>query len=390
MRVFHQTGHNYKWNLDSLVSDSAGDGLILSPVNIEKDKVKALSSSVLERSFFDPQYYLPTDVKGKLATYDYFPSNMMEEFSTIDFETISIKSAKLCISFQVNNKFRYIVIPARYYDTLPSDYIEKQNQQFIIPFLEAIQDIGSKSPVLLTVLVKQEQLMDEAHRNLLLNWITGIKDITGVYLIFENNFLSKQIKDTQYLFNALTFIRILKLNDLEVHIGCTNTEGLLYSIANPDSITMGSYENLRNFNIKRYTVQEKKKQNGPNPRLYSGVLFQWIDYAFIEPIKALYPKWETLFEESAYKPLMFSPEFKWHFTKPELYKHFFIIFSEQVHNLPSVTQDRINLLKGLFQGAIQLFREIEESGVFLDDNSNGSHLSVWLNVVSMFEKHIKE
>jgi hypothetical protein len=74
--------------------------------------------------------------------------------------------------------------------------------------MKYIQETHADTPVLLTVIVKQEQLMNEEHKNLLLNWITGIKNIAGVYLIFENNFPSKQIKDAQYLFNALTFIEV--------------------------------------------------------------------------------------------------------------------------------------------------------------------------------------
>lgn len=390
MKVFHQTGHNYKWNLESLIKDGAGNGLILSPVNVEKEKVESLPTGVLENSFFDPQYFMPSHLKGKLSTYEYFPSNMVNQFATTDFESISARSAKLCVDFQVKNKFRYIVIPTRYFEVLPSDVIEKQNEQLINPFLKTISESNCRTPILLTVLVKQEHLMDETKKNLLLNWITGIKQITGVYLVFENNFNSKQIKDAQYLFNALKFIQVLKNNDLEVHVGCTNTEGILYSIANADSVTMGSYENLRHFNFKRYIVAEKTRQSAPNPRLYSGILFQFIEYAFIEPMKTLYGNWQNLFEDSEYKPLMFHPEFNWHFNKSELYKHFFLIFSKQINSLPFDTEHRIEELKKSFIIAMGLFKEIENSGVYLDENSNGSHLNIWMTVISMYEKHLKE
>jgi len=58
--------------------------------------------------------------------------------------------------------------------------------------------------------------------------------------------------------------------------------------------------------------------------------------------------------------------------------------------LPSSITERIKLLEEQIKTAIKLFKEIEDSEVALDDDSNGSHLTFWLNAISMYKKFIKE
>jgi len=180
------------------------------------------------------------------------------------------------------------------------------------------------------------------------------------------------------------------MNELEVHVGYTNTEGILYSLAFPNSVSFGSYENLRRFGISRFTTQKRAARQGPNARLYSAKLLQWIEYTYIYAIQRLYSKWEEIFADSKYKPLIFTPEFKWHFQKSELYKHFFIEFSKQVRKLPDDYNNRKKFLVELLKGAIQTFREIEDAGIYLDSNSDGSHLYHWLTSISLFEQKLKE
>jgi len=232
-------------------------------------------------------------------------------------------------------------------------------------------------------------LTDEEKRNEVLNWITGHQDITGVYLIFENNFASKQIKDFEYLLNALRFIKILKDNQMEVHLGYNNTEALLYSVAMPDSVTIGSYENLRSFGIKRFQDLENGPMRSPNARLYSSLLLQWLDYKYIQAMETLIPDYALYFDNSEYQPLMFTPEFKWHFAKSEPYKHYFYIFDRQVKSLPEIQEDRIVVLKSMIKNAINLFQRIEND-VLLDDDSNGSHLPTWFNVINAFQKELNK
>jgi len=390
MKLYHQTGHNYIWNIDSLMDDKSGDGLIFSPVNIKQDKILKLPNDLKSESFFDPQFYLPKDAKSKLSTYEFFPANIVTNLQTADIENIKDELAKKCIDFQIDNNFEYIIIPNRYFEDVSSISYEQIISQFIEPFLNYYKKLTIKPEILLTFIVKQAYLTNEENFNFLLSWLTSINDISGFYLIFENDFSSKQLKDPSYLFYALKFIHELKSNDFIVNIGYNDIEGILYSVSDPNSITMGSYENLRRFGIRRFVTTSRKKQNPPVARLYSGKLYQFIDYRYIDTIKAMYDDWQNIFEDSKYQPLMFKPDYNWHFQKPEPYKHFFLIFGKQIKELPVTIKERIDLLKNSFGKAIEIFKEINNSGVILDENSDGSHLNFWLTALNRYEKYLKD
>ncbi|MEZ4959874.1 MAG: hypothetical protein R2830_08650 [Saprospiraceae bacterium] len=386
MKVYHQTGFRYNWNIESL-QGHVGDGLIFSPINIDADKLANLNNTLKSSGFLDPQLYLLNEAKGTLDTYPYFPGNLKPDFTTPDLDESHKELAKLCVDFQLDNNFEYIVIPIRYYPDNPSNFLVQCTEYFVAPFSDYIKSRSSNKKVLLSVIVKSIMLADLDRRNEMLNWITGHLGIDGVYLIFENNFTSKQIKDFDYLLNALNFIKSLKDNQLEVHIGYCNTEAIMYSVAMPDSVTIGSYENLRSFGIKRFQDLENSPMRSPNARLYSSKLFQWVDYVYIQAMEQLVSNYADYFDDSEYKPLMFKPEFKWHFAKSEPYKHYFYVFDKQLKDLPSVQVERISIIKTSIASAVQLFNEIQND-VFLDNDSNGSHLPTWYNVLNAFQKNL--
>jgi hypothetical protein len=384
MNVYHQGGHNIVWNLDSLTEDEAGNGIIFSPVNDGPERIMGLDTEIRSRSLFDPQFYVPASARGKLPEYPFFPATAMPEFTTADFERVCWDIATQCVVWQVDARFSCVVIPTRYFSDLPSDYFTHISTCYIEPFIAAVNKIGFHGPVLLTAIIKSRQIIDEEQRNEVLNWLTSYQGIHGIYLIFENNMLQKQIKDPIYLSECMKFIRILKNNGLSVHIGYNNTEGLLYSIAGSDSICMGSYENLRKFDPDRFADQEALGIRQPNPRLYSGLLLQWIEFNYIRAIQQLYPAWEGLFENSRYTPLDFRPKANWNLRQPDLYKHFFLIFSHQISALPENLQERTKYLQEAIQRARAEFAAIDRAGIFLDQNSDGSHLEAWLTAINLF------
>ena len=387
MRVYHQTGFRDKWNIESF-QKGIGDGIIFSPINIDADKLLALEPKLKQTGFLDPQLYLLNEAKGTLDTYPYFPGNIKPDFSTPDLDYSHVQLAELCVDYQVKNDFQYLLIPTRYYADNPTSFFTQSTDYFVTPFCDTVKEKGINKSILLSVIVKEIMLSDEEKRNEVLNWITGHQDINGVYLIFENNFSTKQVKDFEYLLNALRFIKVLRDNQLEIHIGYTNTEALIFSITMPTSVTMGSYENLRSFGIKRFQDLENGQMRAPRARLYSSKLLQWVDYQYIEAMRELMPRYEEYFDDSDYRPLMFEPEYNWQFQKPEPYKHYFHVFNNQAKSLPRRQSERIDFMKDAIRHAIELFKEIEKN-VLLDDDSNGSHLPTWYNVINAFQKDLK-
>ena len=80
MKVYHQLGFRYNWNIDSL-NNGVGDGVIFSPVNIEAEKIQRETLSLRQSSFLDPQVYLLSDAKPTLTSYPYYPGNIKIDFN---------------------------------------------------------------------------------------------------------------------------------------------------------------------------------------------------------------------------------------------------------------------------------------------------------------------
>ena len=381
---YHQVGYNYVWNLDSLKHDNAGDGAILAPRHMEKNKVEKLPVVHRTQAIFDPQFFAPANPKGKLASYEFFPNAVADGFKTDAYDgDQAAECADRCVKFQITNGFRYLVIPSKYIPGTPRNFIETQERVFVHPFLTAARAQKRSSRILLQVVLNDLMLKDGEYSADLLNWITGIEGIDGVYLIVEHSGSYKQIKDADLLYQHLCFIRALRQNDLEVVLGYLNTEAVVLSLAGPTIMATGAYENTRAFRIR--TFQDEKVQHGPNPRLYVSSCLQWIDRSYHNAIIRRTPGGLDLFDQNQYRALMFEPTYEWFFNKPELYKHYFLEFCRQLRTIAAAPgRDRYVLVKSMIQRAAGHFRAIEQAGVELDANSDGSHLSHWMTAANEF------
>lgn len=393
MEVYHQLGFRENWNFDVFDKYSIGDGFIFSPVNLAQIKLEKLDSKYKKVGFLDPQCYYPDlKPKGKLLTYDYFPQNIInsESCTTKYFleDNNSSKEAKECLNIQIKNDFKYLVIPFnRIMSSTISKIIDKNKEKYINPFIEELSNIETDKEVLLTLVISEDQIKHEESRNEILNWVTGIRKIDGVYLIFQSERKSKQIKIEDVLLSELVFIDKLIENDLKVIIGYTNTEALLYSIAMPTAITIGSYENLRKFNEDRF-IENEKNVRSPVARLYSSYLLNWIPSGTINSIReSSLDEFDKLFDKNEERPYNLSNEFNWHFTKPELYKHYFISFYKQIKKIPSTRKERIKYLKKLIENALGYY---QNANVPFDSDSDGEHLLVWREVIRKFENLVKD
>ena len=385
MLIYHQCGHNFVWNIQSIQDDGAGEGLIISPVNVEANRIPdRVPEAIRRKSWIDPQFYLPDDNKNKLATYPFFPSNIMDVFTTTDFGNYADMVAEQCLTFQHDLGFRYLVIPTRYFDDLPDEHLAQLSTLFVEPFVRAKEKLGLREPLLLTAVAKPLQLERGILRDELLSWATGYPEVAGVYLIFDNTFESKQIKHPDYLAHALRVIHAFRQTGLEVHVGYCGLEGLLLSVADPTSISVGSYENLRSFGTHRLETRGDETRRPPRPRIYSGFLLQSIPDTILPAMRQLTPNWVDYFDVSPYRDFLLDEHSALSFQKAEIYKHYFFLMSQQVAALPVVDQ-RADHLRGLVRQALHLFEEVKRSGVFFDVDSDESHLPAWMNALAMFE-----
>lgn len=386
-QLLHQLGHNYCWNIDSLTA-GIGDGVIIGPRYIERTKVMSLPFSIRRNAIFDPQFYLPNSSEGYLSKYPFFPQVVAGGFSTTEWnEELAYESASQCLLFQSECEFEYIVIPTRYREGMPSDYIESQAQHFVAPFIRAYGAQNLSNPCLLQLILTDQMLKDNSYRRDILNWVTSIEELDGIYLICPWSSKRKQIEDIDFLLSVMAFVRDLKTANMAVIMGYVNTESILYLAADPDAITMGSYENLRMFGIRPYEPKEDKKMQGPTPRIYVSRLLQWIEHQYIGAIVRSVENGESFFDDNQHRIIMFEPTYKWHFSKPDPYKHYFVSFSQQFHRLISYNgQDRFDAIRAEFQCAIRNFHTLDDLGIAFNNDSSGNHLPAWLTALNLFER----
>ena len=389
-KIFHQLGHNYSWNFQSLEVDGTGDGVIISPRHMEYEKAINLPESIRNSSIFDPQFFLPSYAKGYLRTYSFFPDLVTGGFDTNKYAGENAReSAHRCVEFQKQASFGAIVIPTRYMQGLPENYFEIQDRDFVEPFLEAISEQNVQRPLFVQLVLNDDMIKDPSYSASLLDWITAKSEISGVYLITELVRNSKQIKDIDFLYALLHFIfKLAVLNNMEVIAGYLNVESILLSIASPTVITMGSYENTRMFSIKNFEEEEVDKYiAAPNPRIYSPVLLQLVDHNYLGSISHSVKNMQGLFAENQYRALMFEPTYQWHFNKPELYKHYFLVLSRQLRQISTVSgQERYEMLTEILNVASRTFSNMDI--IVFDKDSDGSHLPAWQTAANRFAQDL--
>lgn len=365
IEIYHQLGFRSNWNFESFLDDGVGSGFIFASSHMQKSDVEESKEEIKNISLFDPQFFLPNIPKRNLITYEFFPDNLSDGFQTSEYiNNYSQECAIKCLEFQKENHFNKYVIPSRYLAGMPTDFITQQQELFIDPFLEAASKIGIDKEIIMQLIINNEMIKDKEYSTDLLNWITGLRDIDGIYLIAEISPRNKQIKEIDFLYNYLHFINVLAQNELYVLLGYQNTESLLLTIANPNAITIGSYENLRMFNIRNFEDTDEKHMRGPNARIYSSTLIQWVDVNYLGALKRALGSLD-IFDDNHYRALMFQPGYHWHFSKPDLYKHYFLIYSNQIQQHASANGiDRYKMTIDTIKNAISYYSNIQKAGVY--------------------------
>lgn len=394
IKLFHQCGHNTNWNIDSLVDDKCGDGLIFSPVHRKHDDVEGMKKQDKANSIFDPQFYLPNSQKTKLQTYPFFPESISpNSFATGDFTLVALEAARKCIDFQLSNHFSRVVIPARFYDQMYPDYIERQNGYTVTPFLKALSSKNLRKPVYLTLPLTSHMVISKIFRTQLLNWVTSFPEISGVYVLatpYDEG--SKQIQSEEFLFQYMDFLQQLRNASLEVLVGYCNVESILFLMVEGCDITFGSFENTRMFSIDKFITTEEERR-GPKARIFSRGLLNWVQIAHAKEIRDRDKQlWSKIYDHTDYGDRALKAAVEPTFNQPQLYKHHFILFSQFVSELRDLPiGDRYKRIRELLKEAEELYEEINDLPMDLERHSRGSHIQPWLTVLNRFYRaHVKK
>lgn len=403
IKIYHQCGFRYNWNIDMYREKCIGTGFILSPINMEKCNLSNMEDEEIEKSFFDSQFYALGITKQQYLSYgflDYIDN--LTDF-TEDREYI----AKRNIDFQNSINFEYLTIPTIDFSLLSNDNIfesvytnlfgtsidESGNNSLnllreliIRPFTDYIKTIETTKKVLLTVVFDEEIAKNNDRFNELITIITSYDIIDGIYLISKCARSYKRITNIQFLLKIMELINTLKRSGMEVIVGNSDIESLLYVVAGADAVSIGIYENLRYYDGNRF-VESDEIRRGPTPRMFSYKLLQWVDWTYLYPIGEYY-EMKDIFDNNEYFDMTQINAYKWHFMRPEPYKHYMISFCNMINEMPEADNERIEYLNQIFKIAQEMNTDFENNGIILDDNSGGGHLSHWRTVLLQYKNRV--
>ena len=380
--LLHQCGHNSNWNRDSFTDESIGDGLILSPVHSSRSAVEGLDEATRSQSLFDPQYYLPSSQKKKLKTYEFFPETISGGFRTNDFSMHALESASLCTEFQIDQNFRAVIIPTRYFDQMISDFCELQDTYSVHPFIEAISESSNDRPVYLNLVLTSHMIKDSVFRTNILNWVTSFPQIDGLYLIPDCPRTTKQVDDAGFLEELLVMLHQLKEIGLEAILGYQNTEGLLSTVVPDVELTFGTFENTRIFSVDKF-IQSDEERRGPKARIYLPGLLNWVQLEQAKEIKLSCPDvWDRVYVPTSYSEAALDAPLEPTFNQPQLYKHHFIVYEQQIRELDDLSSlQRYELLREKLIHAQDCYAELNDKRVHLERHGRGEYLGSWINAL---------
>jgi hypothetical protein len=289
------------------------------------------------------------------------------------------------LEYQLGQPFSHVVAPTRYHHASIDTYVESQATLFVDPFVSAYEQVNTQRPLLLQLILSDAMLKDEGFRGAVLNWVTGLEPVSGVYLIPHHPRRRKQVHDIDYLVALLNFVADLRANEMEVIVGYLNTESVLLLAADPTGVSMGSYENLRMFSLRAFENQDQEQRLGPLARVYVSRLLQWVTHEYIGAIVRATREGTDFFDESEYRITMFSPSYNWHFSRPEPYKHFFGVFSRQIRRLSRVPlSDRPAAIREECVRARNEYERLDAAGIVFEPDSGGDHVAYWLTALNLF------
>lgn len=388
MKILHQCGHNSIWNRTAYSDRSDGSGLILSPVHERISQVKGYDKTIRNASLFDPQFYLPNSQKSKLHEYEFFPDAIASGFQTTAFEVMALDAARLCVDFQLDQEFERIMIPARHFEQMITDYCPKQEAYSVVPHLTALAErTGHGRPIYLTLPLTTHMVLDQGYRTELLNWVTGFPEIDGVYLIIADSRQTKQICNGDDMFAMLSFVRELKLSEIEVLVGYCNSESLLYGLVEGVEVTFGAYENTRIFSIDKFVVSDED-QRGPRPRIYLAGLHNWVQLEQAREIRSAAPSvWNEVYEPTEESEEALNSPTPWHFGKSQLYMHHFSNMQHAVDGLSGLSPLEVHsALRRKLRAAENWYAEIDDALVDLERHGNGDHIPGWLSAINRYAR----
>lgn len=383
MKTLHALGHNSNWNIDSFNEQDIGDGFLITAYSngikfLEKKKMQ----DILPLSLIDLQYYgkkLSGQISGgKLKEFSFHPANLTsDDHTSVAFLNSIIQG----IQFQSNEGFDNIIIPNCYAD----DDINE-----LIGLIQEVNDYVSKKrksnkKYYMTLAFSRDLIIDSDKVEQILTACTDMSiNFDGYFIVCESSFGfgEKVNKDVKVIRNLATVFKTLKEQQFETIYGYANWDSILYlAITDIDFISIGTYENLRKFDINRFVLDESG--GGSKGYYFSTKLLNMIkaddvtilrEFGFIDRIKN---------ERNIFSDIILKENYQWNIHKPDVNKNYLLSIDNLLHEISGIPiEERKQFVLDLIDQAINNYAYLEENDVYLTSTSGNYHLGIWKTILS--------
>ena len=387
MKIFHQVGHNGKWPLDSHFENNIGNGFIFNAFNFDSAVLgKSISNytadKLLPKSMLDLQFYgNKLSQGGKLNTYPFHPINIDPKAET---HVAVIESIKSAINFQIEKGFDSVIIPQVYENSLESG-VTSQLIRGINKVVKATRIEGVK--YYMTLPISGSQIKNEAEIEKLLQEVTDMAIcFDGFYVVCESNLAvrKKVSTDFDYYSSLSKILETLSKQGFHTILGYANFDALVFTaMSNLEAVTIGTYENLRKFDIKRYT--EESGGGLSDGWYWSEKLLNFVDSRELAVVRKFQAIDIIANDDNVFSDQILNEAYDWNSNKPDVHKNYLLSISRLLNEVATAGErsDKIDILTQKITLAKANYKLLESRGVILGDASSDYHLSMWLSTLNL-------
>jgi hypothetical protein len=378
MKILQILGHNAKWNIDSFLEQKIGDGFLITAFTFgNKFKSNKQLIPLLDKCMLDLQFYgKKAKLKaGKLLEFDFHPTNG----NSFDVTNVYIQSCiKQAIQFQIDSGFKDIIIPICY---------ESDNCNEILQYIYIINSHVSKIrqegiKFFMTLPFSFDIIRDQEVVDRILIAATDKKIVFDGYNIVCENKPEQGHKittDIKLITNLSTVFKTLKYQGFKTIYSYANWDAIIYiAQTDIDYVTIGSYENLRNFSIKRFT--EDISGGASKGYYFSEKLLNMIraqDLIYIQA-NGMIPAIKN--EKNIFSDIILATDYLWNIHKPDVNKNYLLSISRLLCNITQIEDVKQRTLHVLFmiQDALFCYKDLEDHYIALaGSESKNYHLETW-------------
>jgi hypothetical protein len=398
MKLYAQHGYGPGDKLNSGLSAGVLDGVVLGAKDTSKEQIDALIAGLKNAKpdadiLFDPHYYasiLPRDQDyrlGNLKSYPYWGDAARNDLFFLDQANIQ-KDLRQCLEYQNTLPLSAFIAPNIVVRQTLNSRDGVSASLFINHASVIADEVNAHRPVLATIALSREALLDSAELERFVQIITSLKNPpNGFYVLLAlSGPLNSELFHADVIANLLFLVSSLKLNGFEVVMGYSDLIGPILAIAGLDAGCSGWFQTLRMFSLNRFEAGPGGGKP-PRPSYLSRRLFNRIFVSELLPAVIADPNVQNGFaSDDAY---FIDEEVKEPETKAEECIQSWDTLQRLQNTFSAGTQrERLKNVQAFLQEALALYKSLRRRGLSFELKSSETHLEPALEGIAQFQRNL--